>query len=535
MRKFLLLLFLPSLFCSAQNVAYLYGDVAADGTQPSGAAAPYDQMLLTDTGSTGCSQFKAMVEAEGYSISQHYDQTTTLNAAFLNQFQVIVFGLHQKLWSAAEKAALDVWIRAGGGILMFSDSAAGGRFNIVGINNPTGQNAVNNILSAYGMEVTVDQGGGTRAYTSPPNSPHPVIWDQPVFEGEGVSPVAVDPNSDATVLIPLDDAYKISGGNMNPGTGGISIANPDWAVLAHSPVDSGHVMAMFDRQPLWNNGPGSDINEEDNKKVLRRIIRYLARDYGNSPEWIGLTSFDRNELSYRQWRGGAGMPGTNYIARNNFVTLEQTTDLQQGNWQPSSMWYELVSTIAEPDGETERVTLRLQADLIDPLGFTRVCLVPGIATNVPPTNSGNIVRAINCGGPAFLASDGIQYEADTLFTGGHIDAFPGNAVANTEDDLLYNYARSNHSAYNIPVANGSYTVTLRFAETFFNANNKRVFDASIEGALVADDLDLHAVAPGKWVAYDRNFTTTVSDGMLNLNFSSSVNNALLNAILVQAN
>ncbi|WP_372809151.1 hypothetical protein, partial [Pontiella sp.] len=275
----------------AKTVAYIHGDVAEDGSIPSGTAAPYDQMLLTDTGNKGCSQFKAMVEAQGYAISQHYDQTTTLNAGFLDQFDAIVFGLHQKVWSTAEKSALDLWIRAGGGILMYSDSAAGGKYNVVGINNPVGQNAVNAILSSYGMQVSVDQGGGVRSYTASTNAPNPIIWDHPVFEGEGVSPVAIDPAGSAEALIPLDDAHRIyESKTLAIDPRGISIASPVWAAVAHCRVGNGNVIAIFDRQPMWNNGPGSDINEEDNKEILRRIVRYLARDYGNSSEWLALTA-----------------------------------------------------------------------------------------------------------------------------------------------------------------------------------------------------------------------------------------------------
>ncbi len=102
-------------FGLAQNVAYIYGDVAPDGTIPSGAATPYDQMLLTDTGTTGCSGFRLLIEGEGYTITSHYDASTTLNSVFLNQYDVIVFGLHQKVWSTSEKDSLDAWLNAGGG------------------------------------------------------------------------------------------------------------------------------------------------------------------------------------------------------------------------------------------------------------------------------------------------------------------------------------------------------------------------------------------------------------------------------------
>ncbi len=79
---------------------------------------------------------------------------------------------------------------------------------------------------------------------------------------------------------------------------------------------------------------------------------------------------------------------------------------------------------------------------------------------------------------------------------------------------------------------GDYLVFLQFAETFFTGTNQRVFDATIEGLPVIDDLDLVATAPGKWVAYDVILPVTVSGGQLDIVFSASQNNALLNALVV---
>ncbi len=253
----------------AKGIAYIYGDIAADGTLPSGAAPPYDQMLLTDSGNTGLSEFKTLVENEGYSIEQSYDQDTTLDAAYLDQFSVIIFGLHQKIWSAAEKAALDTWLRAGGGMLIYSDSAAGGRFNLVGAQNTTGQTVVNNLISQYGMEVTVDQANGIKTATAGPSATHPIVLGNVVLEGEGVSPVAVSPGGTAVRLIPYE-------GEPIPHQQNLTIQNPQFAALALQRVGSGNVIAMFDRQPMWNNGPGSDIDEEDNREILRRIVNFLA-------------------------------------------------------------------------------------------------------------------------------------------------------------------------------------------------------------------------------------------------------------------
>ncbi|MFT5121949.1 MAG: hypothetical protein ACI9TH_001883 [Kiritimatiellia bacterium] len=77
----------------AKNIAYIYGDIADNGTLPSGTAAPFHQMLLTDTRDRGCSQFKALVEAEGYTINSHYDQATNLGVSFLAAFDAVIFGL----------------------------------------------------------------------------------------------------------------------------------------------------------------------------------------------------------------------------------------------------------------------------------------------------------------------------------------------------------------------------------------------------------------------------------------------------------
>lgn len=614
--------FLPLLFSilitgvvSAKNIAYIHGDIAADGTIPSGPAEPFDQMLLSDEGNTGLSQFKTLVEAQGYTISQHYDQTTNLDAAFLAPFDAVIFGLHQKVWSAAEQSALDEWIRAGGGILMYSDSAAGGFHAQVGINNPVGQTAVNTILSNYGMQVAVDQGGGTRAYVPDADSPNPIIWDGPAFEGEGVSPVAIDPDGNAQALIPLSPSNRISNGTLNINAQGITIANPIWAVIGLAPVERGNVIALFDRQPLWNNGPGSDINEEDNEEILRRIVRFLARDYGNSKEWFRfrLEAEPGFQVSYRQWIGGTGQTGFNYIARNNRFALEQQRDLLPANWRSESPLVEIVDNTPFGDNESEIVTVRILPEIGADRWFARLAVTPDIPPVVPMISAGgdrlitlsgrvwleplvsnisslawskisgpgtvsfdndstaqttatfsqpgtyelelagtspdgttsdqllvtvvadsDIVQAINAGGSSYSGENGINYSADTLFDGGGIDNFLGNSVAGTEDDPLYNTARSKgtFAGYTIPLNDGDYLVSLQFSETFFTNDNQRVFDLSLEGNLVLDNLDLHATAPGRSVAYDVTFPVTVVGGQLDLDVSSSINNPLLNALVV---
>jgi|GEM_PF-1399783 len=606
---------------AAKQVAYIRGDISADGVIPSGSAAAFEPMLLSDTGNRGMSVFKAMVDAQGYTITQHYDQSVTLDSGFLGQFDVIIFGLHQKVWSQAEQEALDAWIQTGGGILMYSDSAAGGLFSSpsVGISNQTGQTAVNSILSNYGMQVTVDQAGGTRSYRASSDVSNPIVFDQPIFEGEGVSPIAVDPNGIAEVLIPLAPENRESGGNLSLNTVGVSIANPDWAVIAHAPVGLGHVIAIFDRQPMWNNGPGSNITKEDNKEVLRRIVRYLAKDYGNSAEWIDLqmATSDPSDLqvTYRQWTGGTGAVGFSYVARNTAFKLEQQDGLAEDDWRTESALVTHLASSPFGDGESEQVTVRLNPDVAADNWFARIVVEPATPVVVPTVDAGfdrsvatsgevwlaatttnantvtwskvtgpgtvsftnknaaqttatfslvgtyvleieanssnatasdtvtvsvinpaDVSIAINCGGPAYSGQNGFNYVADIHFNGGGIDNFFETEVSGTDDDLVFNYARSVNSTftgYSIPVANGNYKVTLQFAETYFTQDNKRVFDLSVEGQLKLDDIDLHQTASGIWIAFERSFTTSVSDSVLDIDVSASINNPLINAIIVQ--
>ncbi len=273
----------------AAKVAYIHGDVSQFGDIPSGTQDAYDQMLLTDTGPKGMSSFRQMVLDEGHTIDQRYDQNTTLNSTFLSNYDVIVFGLHQKIWSAGEKQALDIWIRGGGSIFIYSDSAAGGFHRKVGGQNTTGQTVVNNLISQYGMQVTVDQANGVKAYRAGPGATHPIVAGRPILEGEGVSPVAVNPNSGAVALIPYIDNpdYKVSGTPTITHQQNITIANPIWAALALRKLENGYIIAQFDRQPMWNNGPGSSILKRDNLEILRRVVNFLA-DNATSPTTVNL-------------------------------------------------------------------------------------------------------------------------------------------------------------------------------------------------------------------------------------------------------
>ncbi len=131
---------------------------------------------------------------------------------------------------------------------------------------------------------------------------------------------------------------------------------------------------------------------------------------------------------------------------------------------------------------------------------------------------------INAGGPQLSTSLG-TFAADNFFSPSPGYTFSTtSAIAGTTDDALYQTERSSTTnqgtfGYAFPVANGSYTVVLHFAEIYWTAVGKRVFDVSIENQKVLDNYDIFKKVGG-FTATTETFAVTVSDGTLNINFSA---------------
>jgi hypothetical protein len=129
-----------------------------------------------------------------------------------------------------------------------------------------------------------------------------------------------------------------------------------------------------------------------------------------------------------------------------------------------------------------------------------------------------------------MATDGRSWEADTAYSGGATHGTTA-MVANTLDPALYANERYGNFSYNFSVPNGTYTVDLKFAETWWTTAGKRVFNVSINNQAVLSNFDILAqpnAAPNR--AVDKAFTTTVSNGRLSIAFTSVVDNAQINAI-----
>jgi hypothetical protein len=143
-----------------------------------------------------------------------------------------------------------------------------------------------------------------------------------------------------------------------------------------------------------------------------------------------------------------------------------------------------------------------------------------------------VIWTVNAGGPKYTDGQGIIYWGNTQFsTGGAYTTTA--AIAGTTDDRLYQSERFGDFSYAIPVANGDYLVTLKFAEIYWTQPGRRVFNVLLEGVKVISNLDVVAkVGPNK--AYDVTLPVHATDGQLNIKFQSVADYAKVSAIMVQA-
>ncbi len=164
--------------------------------------------------------------------------------------------------------------------------------------------------------------------------------------------------------------------------------------------------------------------------------------------------------------------------------------------------------------------------------FSNVTANHTIAASFVQSTTSVIKAAINSGGAQFTDSTGVTYLADSKFTGGSADKTTA-LIAGTTNDALYQSERWGNFSYNVPVTNGNYQITLKFAENYFSAAGQRVFNVAINGQTVISNLDLFAKV-GKNVAYDVVIPVTVTNGTINIKFTATKDYGKVSAILIKS-
>jgi len=126
---------------------------------------------------------------------------------------------------------------------------------------------------------------------------------------------------------------------------------------------------------------------------------------------------------------------------------------------------------------------------------------------------------LNSGGPSYTDSQGQLWSADMDFTGGSSGSTT-HTIANTTDPTLYQTERYGNSTYQFSVPPGNYTVILKFAEIYWTAAGKRIFNASINGTQVLSNFDIVAAAGAAFTAIDKSFPVTVTANSITIQFTT---------------
>lgn len=136
---------------------------------------------------------------------------------------------------------------------------------------------------------------------------------------------------------------------------------------------------------------------------------------------------------------------------------------------------------------------------------------------------------INAGGAAYASTLGQKFLADQLVVGG-TGKTGSFAIDKTVNDKLYSDRRfGSNFSYELPVVNGTYSLKLYFAETYFTTAGKRKFDVFAEGKQLLNDFDIVG-SSGAFSAVTKTFAMNVIDGHLNVQFKAVVDNAIVSAI-----
>jgi len=138
---------------------------------------------------------------------------------------------------------------------------------------------------------------------------------------------------------------------------------------------------------------------------------------------------------------------------------------------------------------------------------------------------------INAGSGAVKDSAGVEWLADTGFSGGDVIERPDLPIANTTQPEIYRSEHYSMDAFTQKLANGKYQVKLHFCETFegISGPGERVFSFDVEGKTFKD-FDVWVKAGGFAKAYVETVPVDITDGQLDIKFTPQMENPQINSI-----
>lgn len=141
----------------------------------------------------------------------------------------------------------------------------------------------------------------------------------------------------------------------------------------------------------------------------------------------------------------------------------------------------------------------------------------------------------------YVSSQGTRFGSDDFFVGGtgssidegDVDGGIPKDIRGTDDPFLYKFFRHGDFRYDIPLADGTYEVTLGFLEPDLEAEvGDRVFNVTANGQPLLESFDVLEEAGSARTVVTRTFPVDVTGGQLTLDFTATAGEALISNIKI---
>ena len=349
---------------SAQDKSVLF-IVGADGTVGFFEGGANDQKASISDASTstknhGWKEFSDSLIQNGYTTAEISEgpggSPVPLDQMNLSQYDVIVFGSNNAVYTNSQIQAFTDYIIAGGSALFISDANFGEYW-------ADAPNSDQQFIGQFGW--TMNQDRGTYSVTSENfvESSHPILSGINRFDGEGVSPITLSNNNvpgvSSTIITRVPAGQQVRRNNSSgTGQGSSSLATANDATLIVAEVGLGRIAGHFDRNTFFNlNGAGTNINRFDNKAYAINLFTWLSDTDSNEPTLNIPGRIEAEDyLDYTDTTNGNS--GGAY--RNDDVDIQTTNDTSGGfnvGWIASGETLSYNVNIAEAG--TYEVTFRV--------------------------------------------------------------------------------------------------------------------------------------------------------------------------------
>jgi hypothetical protein len=222
---------------------------------------------LSDTSLVGFSQLRDFLKIVGFSqVNEVVDTTVAITPALLSTYGVVVLGSNHKTFTNYEVNVLENYVRAGGGLVAYSDSMFG----------PGSVPSDNQVLTRFGLLTTSDNFGGPVFATS--FAPHPISAGLTLgVGGEGVSIFEIVGNATDTFANVTDCVTNGGACLPYPPVAPSGSANPVYSACVAVDAGMGRVVGTFDRNTFFNYpGFGSNLLEVSNLSYAINIFLWTG-------------------------------------------------------------------------------------------------------------------------------------------------------------------------------------------------------------------------------------------------------------------